>query len=408
MALALQEVDAPPASRRSPVRFLVLTVLGLLLAQRLALPAGGSGQVPLTAPLGLLALAVGLWRGHLAWDRQRVRLYVAAMTAAVVLTWVAAARGLAPSYLSLLFLLVLYAPAAVLTTATRDELDRVLTVFVRLMAAFAALGLVTFGLQFVGVPYRDWFAELVPGPLVQQGYVTSYPLFYLSPIYRSNGVLFLEASVYSLFLGLALLVGITQRVSRTALALLAGALVVSLSGNGVVVLLPGLVFLALSRSGRRQLARIALPGALAVVLAVLTPLGALLLDRVTEVRSERSSASLRLVQPYEVLLPAYLQDAPTVLLGNGPGAAGDYYDAEIRREGLLAPVLPKALYEFGGLGAALLLLFVLHVFLAGGRPEPWTLGLLFGYLLVNASLLQPTTALATVLFLSWLRVPGRR
>jgi hypothetical protein len=53
---------------------------------------------------------------------------------------------------------------------------------------------------------RDWFTAVVPRGVRPSRASSPLPIAYLSPIYRSNGVIFLEASFYSLFLALGLLV----------------------------------------------------------------------------------------------------------------------------------------------------------------------------------------------------------
>jgi hypothetical protein len=204
-----------------------------------------------------------------------------------------------------------------------------LRAFSTLMTFWATVGVVLFGAQYVGLPYRDWFTAVVPEVFVQQGFVTAYPIQYLSPIYRSNGVIFLEASFYSLFLALGLLVTIYLGRSVLASAMLACAMIVTLSGNGMVVLLPGIVALLLHPYHRRRLVKLLVPVALAGVLASATPLGATFVSRVTEVRDTNSSTSLRLVQPYLRLLPPATETVEDLLLGHGPGSSDLYYQENL-------------------------------------------------------------------------------
>lgn len=389
-----------PDGRRS-VRVLVALVLVVVLTQRFALPLGGDDQLPLSLPLAAAVVGWGLLGGGLRLDRRRTRLYATAMAAVTVLTLLALARGASPSLFSFVLLLVVYAFVVVRPADLgRAEVDRVLSVFVGVMVVVAVVCSVQAAVQYVGVQHEDWLALAVPPELLLQGYNTGDPLSYGSPVYRVNGVLFLEPSFVSYFLGLAAVVALFQGRSSLVVGLLLVGLVPTLAGNGVVTLLLGAFVIALSPR-RRNLVSLVLPMVAAVVVAFATPVAARFATRLTEGGSEGTSLSLRVVEPYGALLPPWLADPVTTLLGDGAGAATEYTSGGA--QGLLAPVVPKLLLEYGGIGAALFLLFLLWSLLAGGGERPWTLALMVSYLVLNAALLQVTLALATVLFVHLLR-----
>ncbi|WP_380166012.1 hypothetical protein [Jannaschia sp. R86511] len=393
---------SPPGPGAGSGRLLLVLVLVVVLTQRLALPLGGGGaQLPLSLPLALAVLGWGLLGGSLRLDRTRTRLYSLAMAAATVLTLLALARGLSPSLFSYLLLLSLYLAVAVRPTdLPRAEVDRVLSAFVTLMVVVALVCSAQAAVQYLGVAHEDWLARVVPQPFLVQGYNTGDPLSYGSSIYRVNGVLFLEPSFVSYFLGLAAVVALHLGRSSLVVGLLLVGLVPTLAGNGVVILLLGVLVLALGPR-RGHLRALVLPVTAAVLVALATPVAARFATRLTEGGNEGSSLSLRVVEPYGELLPRWLADPATTLLGRGAGAAGEFTAGEA--QGLLAPVVPKLLLEYGGVGTALFLLFLLWSVLAGGGERPWTLALLVGYLVLNAALLQVTLALATVLFVHLLR-----
>ena len=389
--------------------YLTSLIMILVLSQRFALPVGGT-QIPAVVPLMCSAVLWGVLRGYLRWDRSRILLGLATLVLLTGLAAVAQARGYRVSPLSLALLCSIYVVALVVPDRIGSgAVTAALRAFSTLMTCCAAVGVGLFGAQYVGLAYRDWFTATVPEPFVQQGFVTAYPIAYLSPIYRSNGVIFLEASFYSLFLALGLLVTLYLGRSVFASALLACAMIVTLSGNGMVVLLPGVAAMLLHPRYRRQLVKLLIPVALAAALASATPLGATFVSRTTEVQQANSSTSLRLVQPYLRLLPPATESVEDVLLGHGPGSSDLYYEQNLPPEvvvGLLTPFFPKALYEYGAFGVLLICAFLLQVFFDGPRRRPpWLIGLLLVYLLINAALLQPTLAYLTILFLGLLRPP---
>lgn len=394
--------DRIAARAAAPSRaFWATAILGLILAQRFALDAGGS-EVPLTLPLALVWLAFGLVRGHLRVKREAASAYGLACAVLVVLSLVALARGLPISLFSLVFLVFLYLPATALSTRTAGrEIAWALDFYVKVMAGSAILGVTLFAGQFVGLPYRDWIFERLPSAILQGGYVTAYPLSYGSPIYRTNGLVFLEASFYSLFLGTALLIGIWRGASLGLLAVIAFAMAASASGNGIVVVTVGVLWLLASRY--RALLRRLAPAALALALTVIaTPLAELFTERSTEITSEDSSASLRLVQPYQETLTAYAQALPEMLLGHGAGSITIYFDETLGEVALIAPIPLKLLYEYGVIGLIAFGGFLWMALRRGAPSRPWTPGLLVAYFLLNEALLQPTIALTALLILGLL------
>lgn len=400
-------LDLPRADRRSGRAgtsgraYWATAVLGLVLLQRLAVDAGGS-EVPLTLPLALVWLVFGLVRGHLRIGAGASAAYGLACAVLVALSVVALTRGMEVSLFSLVFLVALYLPATARATRSAGAAAPwALDFFVRVMAGCALLGVALFAGQFAGLPYRDWVFGDLPASVLQSGYVTAYPLAYGSPIYRTNGLFFLEASFYSLFLGTALLIGIWRGTSAWLLALLALAMAASASGNGIIVVAVGVLWLLTTR--HRGLLRRFAPAALALGVAVAaTPLATLFTERSTEITSTDSSASLRLVQPYEETLPAYTRDLPEMLLGHGAGSITTYFDETVGEVALIAPIPLKLLWEYGALGLAAFGVFLWTALRQGVSTRPWTPGLLVAYLLLNEALLQTTIALLTVLLLGLL------
>jgi hypothetical protein len=367
---------------RPPAALVAAVAVGIGV-QRLALPGV---QIPLLVPLAVAAIAVGLQRGMLSFDRARLQLYLVAAAAAVAATVAALLRGLAPSLPSLAILLGIYACGTVVLSApTWAGYRTLLTAFVRVMTGYAALGTVVFAAQWVGLGYRDWLGAVVPDSMLLQGFRTTNPLVYGQELMRANGVVFLEPSMFSLFTGLALATALYLRAGPLTLAVLFVGLTASVSGNGMVVLAAAVGVLALA--GRWVALRpLLVPAVLGAGVAVVFGLLPTLLSRATEVTRTDSSASLRFVQPYGVFLDRLLESPTTLLLGEGAGAA-DSYVQTVRAADLLAPVVPKILFEYGLVAAIPLVALLCSLFLA--RVPTWVLGagLALVYWVINASLL---------------------
>jgi hypothetical protein len=399
---AAVQTERPPRApqRHAPPRartIVLMLLLVVLLGQRFGVPISDGQQIPASLLLATGVLGVGLFTGVLVLDRQRALLYIVAMTALTLLTFVSLARQQDPSLLSVLFAISLYALATVRASVLEAEDVRwLLDAFVRIMAILAIVGIAHAGLQYVGVPYEDWFARAVPEQLTMQGYNTGDPISWDSPIYRTNGVVFLEPSFFSYFLGIAVVVALYRGHSVWTVSLLMVAIVPTLAGNGLVVVAAGIVALALGRH-RRRLMVLVFPFSAAILLALATPLADHFVSRITEVTSPDSSSSMRLVQPYQLLWPAWLDDPLGVLLGNGAGSATDIVAAS-QVPGVLAPVLPKLFFEYGVIGAMAFLVFFLWALWSGGGERPWAAGILVSYLALNAAFLQETFALSTILF----------
>ncbi len=383
-----------PAVRRSR-RVVVVLLAVTLLTQRLAIPLG-EDQLPLSLPLVIGVLGFGLLTGALRIDPQGLRLYALAMGAAAACTLAVLVLGGVPSLLSLSFLLAIYTVAVVRTPVAPESVaDTAHRAYLAIMTGAAAVSVGQFVVQYLGVPYEDLLARVVPAQFLQQGYATGDPLVYGSPLHRTNAVLFLEPSFLGYFLGIAIVMALARRSSPWRVLLLVAGAIPPLAGNAVVVVLAGVAVLA---AGPLRSRLRALVPTLAVVLVVVlaTPLGDLYFERSTEISGDGNSTTLRLIDPYEILLPAWVSTPESVLVGQGAGVATTVIDTTTE-EAVITPVVPKLLLEYGVLGAVPLLLFLGWAVAGGLRGRPWALGLVIGFFVLNAALLQVTFAVGTIL-----------
>ncbi|WP_175562768.1 hypothetical protein [Geodermatophilus nigrescens] len=375
---------------------IALLVLSILL-QRLGVPVTEE-QAPVMVPVVLFLLAVGLRTGEFRFSLGNLRLLAVVWGAAAVCTLAQVVLGGMPSLFSLALIVVLYVVAAVAADITPAAVERVEKVFLGLMTFFAVVSIGQLASQYAGIPYEDRMLWFVPEGLLLVDYNTADPIAYGEAIYRSNGIVFLEPSFLSLFLGAAAALALWRRAHWLVITVLLVGMVPPLAGSGFVVLIPAVVVLAFTRSRRRNLLAIVPALAVAAVVAFLTPLGERYLDRSTEAGDSNTSSSIRLVQPYYELLPPSIEDPVSAAVGHGAGTANDHLEAE----GLTAvtqPIIPKVAFEYGLLGVVGILGALLLMLGRGVRDRPWTLGLLVLYVYVNASFLQHTQVFITLFFI---------
>ncbi|GAA3242955.1 hypothetical protein GCM10017691_47420 [Pseudonocardia petroleophila] len=384
-------------AERVPLASVYLLIVTITLFQRFVVPGT---VVSIALPIAFVVLVGLAARGQLVADVTRVALYLAAVAASLLCTViVSAGSGPAPSFTSLLLLLVLYIPLCFrVSDRLRDQFPRVLEFFQRIMIVGAVFCLLQTAVQLAGISYTDLFDTYLPPQLIFTEYNTTYPIYYGSPILKANGFVFLEPSFASQFLAIAIIIQLMVDGKRWGrLALFGGALLATVSGTGIALLGVGLVVLAIRRGGRWT-AR-ALTAAFLVGLAVsLTPVGALLAERTGESSTSGSSGNARFVAPYVVIADAIGRDESVFLVGRGAGTV----DSDVQffnPTGLLVnyPALPKFIGEYGVPTALVFLTFILTVLLRN-VPSP-TLGLMAAtvYFVLSGSLLQPQTV-----YLCWL------
>ncbi len=402
--VALSRRPRPRSVPASATGHLIAILLVILLTQRLAVPLGEAGQLPVTVPLCLAVVAHGLSTNQLRLDRVRVSLFVIAMAGLVAVTVIAGVNRQSPSAMSLLMVAAIYLLLLVeAPKLTTREFNRVLDVFVVVMRWSSVLGLLQLAVQYAGVPGGDWLAPVVPADFLVQGYNSGDPLEYGSPIIRVNGLIFLEPSFLSFFLGLAAVVALWRGKGVLTVSLLLLGIIPTSAGNGVVVFGLGLAAISLS-SRRGRLRMLVVPMAATLALAVATPFGNRFVSRTAEFGQSDASANLRIVEPYVRFFDLWLENAQAMVWGYGAGNSSGILNAS-QTDGLLTPILPKLVLEYGLFATVGFLLFLMWALFAGHGHGPWTAGLLISYAVVNAAFLQPTMALTTVVFVHLLRLP---
>lgn len=346
------------------VRWAVTLFLLVVVLQRFAVPGS---EVPLVLPAALAWIAQGLrWR-VLEAHGPRVLWWVlaAGLTALVGPLQVALVSAPIISVGSWALLLMTFLPAVLrFRVRSEDVYRRVLRGVAGASVGLAALAVLFMVVQFAGIGYVDVVGRLLPGALELDGFETTYPLVYGSEIYRSNAWIGLEASFVSFMLALGALAGFLARVPLAWVAVILAGMLATAAGSGVLLLTIGLIVLVVT-SGGDALRPVLVGGLAFLALAVATPMGPAMLNRVTEVRDTDSSTALRATQPYRTLVPEWVNDPVAVVLGRGAGASERLVD-DTGVRGLFVPTVAKIFVDYGLLAGILLFILVFQTYLSGG------------------------------------------
>jgi hypothetical protein len=388
-ASVVRDIDSPPLKSRHARGLQPLKVIafGVVFLQRLALP----GNIPLVLPLTYICIVVAIVRHAVAVDRRRLRCYVVAMTICALSATISTAAGARSSVTSIGLLVVTYAPIVAVARAELQPLHRSLLVFLeRCTAVVAMLAILASLAQFAGWHYTDYVGRLLPKTFLLQGYNTFDVARYGSTYVKTNAFVCLEPSFVSELAGIGLLLVLLLRRPLRRAPLYVGALIASLSGTGMALLLVCLAVLALRRGPK-----FAVAGTLALTvgaaLLMFTPPGRLMAARATEAKNPDSSGSARFVQPYEAALASIREGAMSVAVGHGPGSTSESNNEVFQRSrrSPVDTVITKLVREYG-VPAMLAFLFFVAAFLIVETPSPvLSVSALLGYLVLSGSLLTP-------------------
>lgn len=388
------------SERRMTLIGLYAVVASVVLLQRLALPPT---QVSVSLLVVLGAFVFLLLSGALVEDRVRTGLYLAAATLCLAAAFGSFLLRDDPSFFSLLLLIVLYAPFThVLRPPLLDLYPRVLEFFCKLMVLGALLAIGQWVAQVSGAwTYTDLLADALPAEFLLQNYNTTYPVYFGSPVMKSNGVIFLEPSFCSQFLALAVIAQLVQGGKRWRLPLFVAALLTTVSGTGLLLLAFGLTVLAWRRGALWSFGILATTIATITVIA-LTPAGELFAERAREARESQSSVNLRFSDPFVRTFDDLGRSDSAPFVGHGPGFAER--EADVYRErtdlALAFPPVPKLTSEYGIFAALVFSAFMVAAFWSRAPEKTIAASLIFMHFTLSGSLLQPPTVYLALLLTS--------
>lgn len=395
------EVGGPGG--RNVLRLLTLCLAFNIFGMRLGLPLSSTG-IPLLLPFGYGVAVYLRLRGEIMLSPTRTLGYLAAMGVCSFAAYLSFSRGRVDTSLtSLVLLIATYGPFCFGLRPNRKPLfDRVLSRFVTLTSVLAGLAVLQFALQLVGWHYTDVLGHIVPHGFLLQNFNTSYPVQYGASLYKSNAFVCLEPSYCSQFLALGLVAHIVRGASGRRVALYILAILSTVSGTGLLLLAGAVVVLSVRRGPRFTAAALLL---IAVVVALLsfTPAAKPFESRLTETKSNQSSGSLRFIQPYNRMWAGLGKDPASVAFGQGPGFADRDGATFMSDTGLPLnyAMLPKLVLEYGAVGAAFFLIFLLPAFARGSPSGELSGATLVFVTVLSGSLLSPTIMFTPLILLVW-------
>jgi hypothetical protein len=377
-------VDAVPLDRTT-IAGLTLILASAIFLQRFAIPMGGTAQVPLSFLAGYVVFATMLLLGRFVISPMLAVLFFAAGSALTFSLLVSIDTSSIFSYVLLMSIYTLYMFKLRHRSGT---FERVSEIYLTLMAFMAAIGIAQFFAQFVvGIELAFPIDTFTPEALLLSGFNVIIPLAYESTVMRSNGVFFLEPSVFSQFLAMAIILEMigAQRIIR--LGLYGVALLLSYSGTGISLVLI-FVPLILIKRGNGALVFWAIIGAAVVVVAGEALQLNLLTGRTGEFSSTESSGFARFIAPFW-LVNDYLLNSPTdFLFGRGSGFMTVLLNNPLGRSYLAHdPTWIKVLFEYGAVAWVLLFTYIFTALFQGARLMllAWAVAVLYlflgGYLL---------------------------
>lgn len=367
-------------------------IIGATVLSKFALPPWGAQGFGLIFPIIFVALLYGLVTRRLQFAWRRLFMFFVMLS---VLGMVQVMRGDMFSISSVALMAVLGFSFVFTGRGATFDSAMMLEFFRNLTFLIAALGILQAILLLVGGPRISFPIEnLVPEQFLTQGYNNITPLFYGSPTYKSNGFFMLEPSVFSQLTAIGVVAELAGKARFMRLFVYAGAMIVSYSGTGILILMVTLPLYVLIY--RRW--NLLVPGALLLALIVLfaEPLHlTTMMNRTGEFNSVGSSGFQRFVGWREMFADRLWTSPMHALFGYGPGsfltAAAGYSAAQMSYS--------KIIFEFGVLGALLYFSFIFYCIFSSRAPLVVRVAVLACYFLNGAY--SPTVTGIALSLLLW-------
>lgn len=354
----------PTAQERRSAYWVAVLFVMIIMLQRVGIP--GVPNVGMLTPVVLGWVVVAYKQGVVALHRQSVLGFLVAsvFTGAAMLVQSSLVLDSQISVTSWLLVLTVWAPSMVRLVEPGVAGYLTMLRFVTFAAiALASASVAMLGSQLAGIPFRDWFSAVVPQAFQLDGFNTIAPITYGSQLIRSTAWIGLEPSVVSALIGIGTLAAVFVRARSWVIVLLGAGLLATVSGSGVFIVGLGVMVMVIHPC-RRLLVRYSGVGIVAVIGAIASPIGALMIERTTEFQSADSSTNLRALEPYAALIPQWIHDLDGLILGWGAGSSQRIVN-DTNIVGLLVPSPAKIFFDYGLIAGSVLAIFILSCFWGG-------------------------------------------
>jgi hypothetical protein len=360
-ALTKQDRFSSVSAPATPVAFagsmpfyFMLGLIAIVGLQKFGLSAG-SASLPLGIPLTYALLGFMSYKGLLRINLVRVVLF----SLFVLLSGLG--LFLRPNFSLPSFLLVslLALPFVFEAPVTRETFLRCMRVFILFMLATIPIIVLEWVPQFLISP-GQWISldAVFPPMLMIPGFMYYHPTSYGSPYIQPNAAIFLEVSILSQFLALAIMVELAYFKRMGMLATLIITMFVTMGGSGPFMLTLCAPFL-LAELPRKLLVPAVVGFLMMLGVLSFTEVFADFTVRLTEFERPGTSSYERFVVP-AMLLGEQISTHGRVLLGNGAGSGDEV--------GAITPLV-KLVYEYGWVEAFLFYALIIHMlFKSGQKP----------------------------------------
>jgi hypothetical protein len=374
-----------------------VTLLSSIFLQKIALPGTG-GYHPLNLvvfpALTLLAFVLTVIEVNTATFVWYALLVVAGAISLAV------SPSAQVSALSLGYLLVVQFPLIFRLVPSEFSHQRLLS-FVSTVGCICALvGVLQFAAQFiVGTRIAFFLDTSIPESLTLKGFNSLIPLYWSSPVFKSNGFFFLEPSFFCQFVAVAVVAELFIGARMLRLLMLAAGLISSYSGTGLTMLALFAPFYFFNREahGRVRL----LVTAVIVALVVMFFGDEISIDAFTrrfgEFSNEQSSGWARFLSMFSVLQTVVFSNDFTFLTGRGPGTVQEQF--QYLSYNAFDATWGKVIYEYGLVGTIIYAFFFYSAACEGAKGLRFAVG--YTYLFLGGYLLNPSILMQVAALVVW-------
>lgn len=354
-----------PAVARRVANVLRIHLVLVVVTQKFALPISGEIQIAFAMLLQFAVFGIFMLMGVLRVHLVRALMVLAFVSFAMIVHAVYNADvGYSPGSLFLLTLiLTMY---AFVIPMDEENYNRILRTFQLIAVVASVLVFFNWGTQFAGLGMFN-LEDFIPDKFQYINYVYMNKLVWNLPWFKPNGIVFLEVSHLSQFIGMALVIELARFRRLKYAALYALALLASFGGTGTLLVLASAPFL-LVMLPRKYIAAVVLAAPLLLVVAAQIGVLDNFTKRAAEFGTEKSSGYNRFVLPAVTSANALERDGLGGLLGSGAGSipAGDPTKGGVN--GFAWSPYAKVIYEYGLIGFLLWLPLTLYAIFNRGIP----------------------------------------
>jgi hypothetical protein len=363
--------------------------------QKIALPGTG-GIYPLSLFIFPAVTAAAFFTGILEINTTAFFWYAGFVLMGIISTALSPSPHV--SVLSLGFLVVVQLPLVFRCKSPDIPYKRVLEFLSTLGCVSALIGILQFaGQSAFGLDVVFFLDKHMPESLTVVGYNSLIPLYWTSPVFKSNGVFFLEPAFFCQFLAIAVVAELLVGPRTLRLLLLAAGLVCSYSGTGLTMLALFLPFYLLRHGHSRLFFFAALTSPVVIFFGDALSLDAFT-RRISEFSNVESSGWARFLSMFSVLKNVVFANDLTFFLGRGPGTVQEQF--RLLSFNAFDPTWGKVVYEYGLLGALVYFRFFYVAFCRGPRGLRFAVG--YTYLFLGGYLLNPSVLMQVAALVVWL------